>query len=127
MAAEALRNRRAEILICDPAGREDACARETLAALALRVYRRPATDSELEDLLEVMELAETEGGGFEGGVEVALHAMLVSPPFLFRGIPPEGQATRAGDVVRLDGFALATRLSPEPVRPAGEIAAAPAL
>lgn len=111
VADEGLVNRRAEILICDPLqDGEDACARTTLAALALKVYRRPATEAELDGLLGLFRIARDDGDLFEDGIELALQAMLVAPQFLFRGIPPEVQG-EDGDVVPLDTYALATRLS----------------
>jgi hypothetical protein len=111
VAAEALQNKRAEIVICDAAQEgSDACGRKVLGALALKVYRRPPTAAEIDDLMPLIVLAESEGDGFEAGVQLALQAMLVAPQFLFRGIPPEGQGS-AGDIVPLDNHAVATRLS----------------
>lgn len=111
VASEALVNKASEILVCDPVvdGYEP-CARTTLSALARRVYRRPATEAEIDDLMVLMQFAQTEGDTFELGIEYALSAMLVAPQFLFRGIP----ATDLDDavaVVPLDDYALATRLS----------------
>lgn len=109
VAAEAMVNKKSEIVICDLA-LGDACARDTLSALALKVYRRPATSDEIDDLMLLMAFAKDEGDTPEAGVEYALSAMLIAPQFLYRGVPisvPEpGEA-----VVALDDFALATRLS----------------
>jgi hypothetical protein len=62
---------------------EDACARKILSTLAQRAYRRPVNDADLAKPLEFFRTARAESG-FEGGIEAALSAILVSPHFLFR-------------------------------------------
>lgn len=111
VAAAAMRAARASILICDPvdAGR-DACARQILENLALHVFRRPPTADEIDDLLPFVAFGEAEGDGFEGGVQYALEAMLMSPQFLYRGVPAQSEPLD-GTVVALDDYALATRLA----------------
>lgn len=108
VAAEAMANRSAEIISCDPVA--EGCLRTVLSELGLRVYRRPVASSELDQLLALVADAEAEGETIEGGIQHALAAMLMAPQFLYRGIPiqapPEGASVR-----KLDDFALATRLS----------------
>jgi hypothetical protein len=111
VAAEAMANGGPQILVCAPA-QDDACARQTLAALALRVYRRPATPDELDDLMALVDFATAEGDGFDAGIEYALQAMLMAPQFLFRSVPPDSMhLLDAGEVRPLDDYALAARLS----------------
>ena len=111
VAAEAMTNMGDQIVGCDPAQAPD-CASTTLSALALRVYRRPATETELADLLTLVEFAADEGDGFEAGIEYAIVAMLMSPQFLYRSIPSEGAAPlEPGQIVALDDYEVATRLS----------------
>lgn len=111
VAAEAMANAPAEILICDPAAAVD-CERTILAALARRVYRRPASEAELDDLMVLVDFAETEGDDFAAGIEYALAAMLMAPQFLYRGIPPEGTGPLSpGEIAALDDWAVASRLS----------------
>lgn len=111
IAAEAMVNRGDEIVTCDPAT-VPTCARDVLAALGLRVYRRPPTDAELDDLLALVELAADEGEPFAATIQHALTAMLMSPQFLYRNVPAEGAAPLGpGELVALDDWALATRLS----------------
>ncbi|MDE0829238.1 MAG: DUF1592 domain-containing protein [Vicinamibacterales bacterium] len=62
---------------------EIACARDILAGLARRAFRRPVTDVDLEMLLEFFHLGR-EDGDFDTGIEMALRRTLVSPDFLFR-------------------------------------------
>ncbi len=101
---------RRRILACQPSKPEEtACAKQSLAILMRRAYRRPVTDEDLKVPLKFYEDARREGG-FEAGMEMALSAVLVSPEFLFRveqdpaGIAPD-TAYRIGDLE------LASRLS----------------
>ncbi len=104
IAAEAIANDTGSIVSCDPA-QNDACARTILEGLALRVYRRPATQSEIADLVRLVEVAQSEGDGFNKSIEYALTAMLVAPQFLYRSIPSAGGAPPAGgDIVALDDW-----------------------
>jgi hypothetical protein len=88
---------------------ESRSARQILAALMRRAYRRPVTDADLQGPFELYRKAQAEAG-FEAGIEMALSAVLVSPQFLFRveqdsaGIPPDA-------VYRISDLELASRLS----------------
>ena len=85
-------------------------AREIIGAFARRAYRRPVTDAEVGRLLKLYELAAANGESFEGSVQQALKAVLVSPNFLFRGeLQPEPDNPKA--VHPINEFALAARLS----------------
>lgn len=108
IAEEALTTNPTAILTCDP--QDGGCLRDILTELALKVYRRPASETEIDDLVALVAFAESEGETVEGGIEHALAAMLMTPQFLYRGIPIS--APKPGAPVRpLDDFALATRLS----------------
>ena len=87
---------RKRIFTCRPAGRnaggqgppdqtkaEASCAKTILSTLARRAYRRPATNAEVQTLLDFYKQGRADGS-FEHGVEMALRAMLTSPAFLFR-------------------------------------------
>lgn len=111
VAAEAMLTQRDALITCDPVQiGNDACAREVIEALAKRVYRRPATQDEVDDLMQLVSFAESEGDGFDLGIEYALAAMLMAPQFLYRGVPISLPAADA-DVVALDDHALASRLA----------------
>lgn len=104
---------RRAIFSCVPpgGGDETACAREILTRLATLAYRRPVDsgDAALETLLGFYEQGRQDGG-FEAGIEQAIARILIDPQFLYRFEPmPEGLAP--GRAYRIDGFALASRLS----------------
>ncbi|MEM7386342.1 MAG: DUF1592 domain-containing protein [Verrucomicrobiota bacterium] len=102
-----------------PEGGRDFSRKEVEAMLfdfASRAFRRPATDSEVERLRGLVEMVERDGGGFEGGMKLALQAMLVSPHFLFRWELDPAEWKSAGNqeelLIRdLGGYEMASRLS----------------
>lgn len=102
---------REKIFICRPkqASEEKACAEKILANLAHRAYRRPVSEDDVSQLMDLYE-AGAEDGGFETGVRLAVQKILVSPDFLFRTeMDPEGAAP--GSVYRVSDVELASRLS----------------
>ncbi|MDP6580379.1 MAG: DUF1592 domain-containing protein [Vicinamibacterales bacterium] len=79
---------RRAIFSCEPAGDdassdEEACAREILGSLARRAYRRPIDAGDLDVLMEFYR-AGRDDGSFDGGIQLALERLLISPDFLFR-------------------------------------------
>ena len=89
---------------------EPQVAREVIGTFAKRAYRRPVTPAEVERLMKLYELGKKNGETFEGSVQQALKAVLVSPHFLFRGeLQPEPDNPKAVHLV--NEFALASRLS----------------
>jgi hypothetical protein len=85
-------------------------ASQILARFAERAWRRPLRPGEVERLLTRFDLAERNGESFEVAVRVPLLAVLVSPHFLFR-VEPDPPGTDPKGVSRVDGHALASRLS----------------
>ncbi len=102
---------RTRIFTCYPSGNaeETACAERILSALARRAYRRPISESEVAALMDVYRSGHATGG-FEGGIEHALRAVLVSPRFLFR-IERHPKGLEKGTVYRIGDYELASRLS----------------
>ena len=101
---------RRRIFVCKPttAKEEDACAKKILTSLATRAYRRPVNDTDLTPLLAFYKVGRGEGD-FDGGIEMAMRAMLVSPNFLFR---IERDPTQVpGQAFRINDYELASRLS----------------
>ena len=77
--------RRAALVDCVPVSSADVeCAREVLAALGERVWRRPPTDAELDSLVRLTTTAGTTLDSFDLGLSFGLAALLQSPYFLFR-------------------------------------------
>ena len=103
---------RQEIFLCHPrrGAEEEACATEILSRMARRAYRRPATDREVQSLLEFFDMGREEGGSFDAGIQFALERLLVSPAFLLR-IYEDPAQVEPGEVYRLSGLELASRLS----------------
>lgn len=102
---------RQRIFVCRPRGPGDelACARQILATLARRAYRRPVTEEDLALPLALYRQGQSEGG-FEAGIEAALAGILVSPHFLFR-IERDPEGVASGQAYRISDLELASRLS----------------
>ena len=104
---------RRRIFACRPASaaEETACAREILATLASRAFRRPlaASDPDIDRLMGFFESGR-DLRGFDTGIQYALARVLVDPQFIYRfERAPAGIA--AGEVYRISDLELATRLS----------------
>jgi hypothetical protein len=102
---------RRKIFVSRPAtaALEEASAKKILAALSRKAYRRPVTDADLAGPMRLYHEARTEDG-FEGGIEAALSAVLVSPEFLFR-VERDPAGIPANTPYRIGDLDLASRLS----------------
>lgn len=102
---------RRKIFVCHPAGATDqkSCAKTTLSAFARRAYRRPVNDQDVEELMNLYNTGHA-ATGFDGGIELALRGLLVSPNFLFR-IERDPANVRPGTPYRLTDLEFASRLS----------------
>lgn len=94
-----------------PAPGEDVLerARAVARSLAKKVYRRPASDSEVQVLVDVFELGRENELAYPAALRLMLKAMLVSPQFLF--ITPAEDFDTKAEIVPLDGYQLGSRLS----------------
>jgi hypothetical protein len=73
------------VLTCEPTAIADAvCAREVLAPLGRRLWRRPLDKAELDSLVEIATDSATVLGDFREGLQFSIAALLQSPHFLFR-------------------------------------------
>lgn len=86
-------------------------AKQNLSPIASRAFRRPATDEELQRLVQVVELAKEHGDSFETGMQLGLQAVLVSPYFLFKVEASPDPSAGPEAVRKLNDFELAARLS----------------
>ncbi len=103
---------RQRIFSCYPEApsEERACAAEIVDRLGAAAFRRPLTERDREDLLAFYEHGAAEDG-FEGGIQMALQAILAAPDFVFRYELPAAGEIRAGEAYRISDLALASRLS----------------
>ena len=84
-------------------------AQRVARSLARDAYRRPASDAELDVLVDVYDLARANKLNHTAALGLMLKAVLVSPQFLF--ITPAGKPKSGEPIVRLDDYQLASRLS----------------
>jgi hypothetical protein len=86
-------------------------ARRILVVLTPRIYRRPVTDAEMEQLMKFVALAYTHDGESETrAVGLAVRAALMSPEFLFR-LERDPAPDGTGKPYQISEFELASRLS----------------
>ena len=97
----------ADVLPCDPASGEDACAEAFIASFGAQAFRRPLDEVEA-DIFHALFAVTRDAEDFDMGIALVLQAMLQSPQFLYR---VELGADGEGDWVPLTDFELATRLS----------------
>lgn len=102
---------RRQVFTCRPRSEaeETPCAKQILATVARRAFRRPVTDRDIAPLLNFYKTGLQEGS-FESGIQEALARILVEPEFLFR-IERAPSGTVAGSNYRLTDLQLASRLS----------------
>lgn len=86
-----------------------AAARSVAESLARKAYRRPPSEAELKVLLEVFDLGMQNDLAYQEALGLMVKAILVSPQFLF--ITPAGDVEPGVEIVPLDDYQLASRLS----------------
>jgi hypothetical protein len=102
---------RRRIFRCRPTSAEEekGCAEEILRDLAMRAYRRPVVETDLEALLSFYDLGRAERD-FESGIRMGLQAILSSPSFVFR-LERQPEEAREGASYPVSPLDLASRLS----------------
>jgi len=101
---------RNRIFTCTPkSANDEACPQSILLNLARVAYRRPVTEAEIVDLMDLYRKGRGQKG-FENGIEMALQGILSGPDFLFRMEqgPPSSVKDNIYQISELD---LASRLS----------------
>jgi hypothetical protein len=107
---------RRKIFACRPAAGADEipCAKQIISTLAHQAYRRPSTDTDLEDLLSVFQQGRRtpakKESPFDSGIRTVVQTLISDPEFVFRfeHTPPNAQP---GTNYRISDLELAARLS----------------
>ena len=102
---------RRSVFTCRPTSPEEArpCAERVVHKLATEAYRRPLKEADVTALMGFYDKGARDDG-FEGGVRMALRAILASPHFIFRMEEvPDGVAP--GEIYDIGEADLASRLS----------------
>ncbi|HET6248577.1 MAG TPA: DUF1592 domain-containing protein [Tepidisphaeraceae bacterium] len=97
------------LLQCDENLSKHDQSRQVLKRFANRAYRRPATDAEVDHLVQFAEQAQSQGQTWRQSMSLAMQAVLISPKFLFR-VELDNRPDSAGPHP-IDEFQLASRLS----------------
>jgi hypothetical protein len=84
-----------------PPQSDEAHARQILARLLPKAFRRPVDDQTIDNFLGIAKEHWDQGNSFEDGIHLLIRSVLISPRFLYRGV---GSDT-------WDDYDLATRLS----------------
>jgi uncharacterized protein DUF1592/uncharacterized protein DUF1588/uncharacterized protein DUF1585/uncharacterized protein DUF1587/uncharacterized protein DUF1595 len=84
-------------------------ARGVARSLARKAYRRHPSQGEVDVLVEVFDLGRQNQLAYSASLRLMLKAILVSPQFLF--ITPAADAQPDAEIVPLDDYQLASRLS----------------
>ena len=97
---------RRKVFTCYPisVSAEEQCARQIMTNLVTKAYRRPATEADIETVMEFYERGYETNGGFESGIQAAIQRMLTDTEFVFRSEVGEGTYT-------ISDIELASRLS----------------
>jgi hypothetical protein len=103
---------RRRVFSCRPGAQADeaGCARQIIASLARRAYRRAPTDADVAPLFALYREERTKTGNFEAGIEMALRRILADPEFIFRFEPPP-VGVAPNTAYRISDTELASRLS----------------
>jgi hypothetical protein len=103
---------RDKIFECYPAesSQESECARKIISTLASKAFRRPATESDRDDMLAFFRAGREEGGSFDYGIEAVVQRILADPEFIYRSEIEPAQAV-AGSAYEISDLELASRLS----------------
>lgn len=96
---------------CDVGTGDDTCAREMIAALTLRAYRRPLTAAEADAHFALYQAGRDlyDGPAFRNGMQLVIEALLQSPLFLYR--VELSEQLNSEQLIPLSGYEIASRLS----------------
>ena len=95
---------------CVAAGQDPGCYEEVVSVIGRLAFRRPVTDAERTQLLDIANAGYEWGGNdFLTGIKYLVAAILQSPNFLY--VVEVGEPTGVGDQRQLGDYELASRLS----------------
>ena len=102
---------RAKIFICRPASGADEvpCAKKIISALSRQAFRRPVTESDVENFLTYFQQGRT-NADFDSGIQRVIQVIAADPEFVFRfeRVPAN---IKAGETFRVSDLELASRIS----------------
>jgi hypothetical protein len=101
------------IFSCYPTSKaeETPCARKIVSRLGAQAYRRPVGNDEVDGLMKLYDVGYADSG-FEGGVNVAIQAILASPSFIYRFEKNRAEvAQKTAVAYPISDIELASRLS----------------
>ena len=99
---------------CDPASDgNDTCADEFIREFGGKAFRRPLNQQDTARLKALFEwgMSEPDIGTFPESIRLVIEALLQSPQFLYRAEFGSGAPLEGTDVVALDDWEIATKLS----------------
>lgn len=104
-------DRIAQLMACDPAVAGDAaCHRAFLEHAGRLVFRRPMTEAEVTDYLDVAAMGMSQMSDFYAGIRYSIAALLQSPHFIYQVAVGEPDPVRV-NVNVIKGHEMAARLS----------------
>ncbi len=111
LAADAMALHHDELVGCDPVTMgQEPCAEAFIRDLGKRAHRRPLSEDEVQMYLGLFQGAR-DGSDFDAALQLVLQTMLQSPHFLYH-VEVGGQSdSPSEEIVAVDGYALASRLS----------------
>jgi hypothetical protein len=91
---------------------EDACAKKFAGTFGLRAYRRPVATEEVDRLMALYTAGRTELMlNYAGAIRLMVEGMLQAPAFLYHWELGSGAPVVEGQVVKLNHYEVASRLS----------------
>ncbi|MCA9581495.1 MAG: DUF1592 domain-containing protein [Myxococcales bacterium] len=87
----------------------DTCIHGFIATFGRRAFRRPLTEEEATTFRTLYDKGFMDYGAKEG-IQLVVHGALASPYFLYR-VEPVPEGFRTGEIVPVDDFVMASRLS----------------
>jgi hypothetical protein len=91
---------------------EETCVRKFISTFGLKAYRRPPLTDEVTRLVALFQTGRTTLAlDYAGGIRLLVEAMLQAPAFIYRWELGPSAATLEGNVARLGGYEIASRLS----------------